>query len=136
MASRQKRKGEASFLNVDLDIEAPYDLAPLVSALGEQVFDLHTGPFHDRFATHLELAAQPENPEVAIQSFVRLLEQLPPDAKLLWNGATKRDFNIGIQGGNKPPVFECALLPQTLSSIARLGARVVVTVYPVHYVEP
>ena len=132
----QRREEEASFLNVDLDIEAPYDLAPLVSALRPQVFDLYTGALGDQFQTHLELNTDVtynlKDPDVAIQSFITLLEQLPHDVKLLWDGATKRDFNIGIQGGTKRPAFECALLPQTLASIARLGARVVITVYPVH----
>ena len=130
----QEREEEGSFLNVDLDIEAPYDLAPLVSALGPRVFDLYTGALRDGFQTHLELDADVtydlKDPDVAIQAFITLLEQLPPDAKLLWDGASKRDFNIGIQAGTKRPAFECALLPQTLGSIARLGARVVITVYP------
>ena len=129
----------ASFLNVDLDIEAPYDLAPLVAALGEQIFDLYTGAVDDRFEAHLELHStetfQRSNPEVVIQAFITLLDQLPPDARLLWDRATKRDFNIGLQSGKKPPVFECALLPETLASIARLGARVVLTLYPVNEVD-
>ena len=129
----------ASFLNVDLDIEAPYDLAPLVAALGEQIFDLYTGAVDDRFEAHLELHStetfQRWNPEVVIQAFITLLDQLPPDARLLWDRATKRDFNIGLQSGKKPPVFECALLPETLASISRLGARVVLTLYPVNEVD-
>ena len=73
----QRPEEEASFLNVDLDIEAPYDLAPLVAALGEQVFDLHTGPLGEDFQSHLELSGnpiQPKDAEVAIQGFVGLLD--------------------------------------------------------------
>lgn len=47
----------ASFLNVDLDIEAPYDLAPLVAALGEQIFDLYTGAVAPRTPQHRDLPA-------------------------------------------------------------------------------
>jgi hypothetical protein len=130
MADRSEEK--ASFLNVDLDIEAPYDLAPFVSALGEQVIDLHTGLVGEGFQAHLELSGEaimPRDAEGAIQGFLGLLARLTPDARRLWDGATKRDFNIGIQGGIKPPAFELALLPETLAAVGRLGARVVVTVY-------
>ena len=60
-----------------------------------------------------------------------MLDQLAPHTKRLWDGATKRDFNIGIQGGTRPRAFVFALLPQTLAAVAHLGARVVMTVYAV-----
>jgi hypothetical protein len=132
----QGPEAEASFRNVDLDVEAPYDLAPFVDALGEHVFDLHTGPLGTGFQAHLELSGEaimPKDAETAIQGFVALLTHLAPDAKRLWDGATKRDFNIGIQGGATPHAFETALLPQTLAAVAGLGARVVITVYAVDF---
>jgi hypothetical protein len=132
----QRPQVEACFLNVDLDIEAPYDLAPFVETLGDKVYDLHTGPLETGFQTHLELsgeAVQPEDAETAIQGFVNLLNHLTPDMKGLWDGATKRDFNIGIQAGTKPHAFEVSLLPQTLAAVAHLGARVVMTVYAVDF---
>jgi hypothetical protein len=132
----QGPEAEAAFLNVDLDVEAPYDLAPFVEALGERVFDLHTGPLGAGFQTHLELSGEaimPEDAETALQGFVALLTRLAPDAKRLWDGATKRDLNIGIQGGTKPHAFETVLLPETLAAVARLGARVLMTVYAVDF---
>jgi len=132
----QGPEAEASFRNVDLDVEAPYDLAPFVEALGEQVLDLHTGPLGAGFQTHLELSGEaimPKDAETAIEGFVALLTRLAPDAKRLWDGATKRDFNIGIQGGTKPHAFETALLPQTLAAVASLGARIVITMYAVDF---
>jgi len=129
-------EAEASFRNVDLDVEAPYDLAPFVETLGEQVLDLHTGPLGTGFQTHLELSGEaimPKDAETAIQGFLALLTRLTPDAKRLWDGATSRDFNIGIQGGTKPHAFVTALLPQTLAAVANLGARVVITVYAVDF---
>jgi hypothetical protein len=135
----QRSEEETCFLNVDLDVEAPYDLASFVEALGEKVFDLHTGPLEAGFQTHLELSGEAirhEDAEAAISGFVKLLTQLAPDTKRLWDGATKRDFNIGIQGGTKPHAFVFALLPQTLAAVAHLGARVVMTVYAVDLESP
>jgi hypothetical protein len=132
--NRSAEEAESRFLNVDLDIEAPYDLAPLVAALGAKVFDLHTGPVRDGFETHLELAGeciQPGSADLAIREFLRLLSHLAPNAKPLWERATRRDFNIGIQGGRTPHAFEVALPRDILVGVADLGARIVITVYAV-----
>jgi hypothetical protein len=132
--NRSPGEDESQFLNVDLDVEAPFDLAPFVAALGDDVFELHTGPARDGFETHLELAGesiQPGSADIAIRVFVRLLKQLAPDAKQLWDRATRRDFNIGIQGGLTPHAFEVALPRDVLAAVADLGARIVITVYAV-----
>jgi hypothetical protein len=135
MASKPPRVKEAtSFLNVDLDVEARDDLSVLVDALGPSVYDLHTGRVGRKYQTHLELASSPRrthNAEAVVARFVTLLLGLPPRARRLWNSATRRDFNIGIQGGTMPHAFEFALAPDTLQAVAKLGARVVVTIYAV-----
>lgn len=128
------------FLNVDLDIVAARDLLPLVHALAPNVFDLYTGRVGGRYETHLELAArgprQPKNAQATIDRFVNLLAGLPPRARRMWNNAIRRDFNIGIQGGTSPRAFELALEPATLKAVARLRARIVVTVYAVDTMYP
>jgi hypothetical protein len=132
--NRSPGADESQFLNVDLDIEAPFDLAPLVAALGDDVFALHTGPARDGYETHLELAGesiQPSSADFAIRVFARLLSQLAPEAKQLWDRAARRDFNIGIQGGLAPHAFEVALSRDVLAAVADLGARIVITVYAV-----
>jgi len=132
MKANKKRSDEATcFLNVDLDVSAPQDLTPFVQALGSKVFDLHTGPAGAGYQTHLELATQPESAERGIKGFVKVLSALPAPARSLWKKATQRDFNIGIQGGTEPRAFELALEPETLKSVERLGARIVVTIYAV-----
>ena len=133
----KKRRSEelTCFLNVDLDIAAAQDLAPLVRALGPRAFDLHTGPAGAGYQTHLELNSRgtekQRKADATIKRFVTLLAALPSREKRLWNHATQRDFNIGIQSGLEPRAFEFALRPETLKAVARLGARVVVTVYAV-----
>jgi len=132
MKRKSRKFDEATrFLNVDLDVVGPQDLTSFVRALGSKVFDLHTGPAGAGYQTHLELATQPKSAEAAIKSFVKLLSALPSPASRLWKGATRRDFNIGIQGGTMPRMFEVALQPETLRGVERLGARIVMTIYPV-----
>jgi hypothetical protein len=126
-----------TFLNVDLDIWAAYDLAPLVAALGTHVSEMFTGAVQveeGAYQTHLELATgerEPWNPDSAIQTFVRLIEELPPAARRLWDGANLRNFDIGIQSGVTPRAFQFSLLPETLAAVSRLKANVALTVYAV-----
>ncbi len=128
---------ETTFLNVDLDVWASYDLAPLVEALGPHVSDMFTGSAEvdeGAFQTHLELAIgerDPWNPDAAIQAFVRLIDGLSPAAKRLWDEANVRNFDVGIQGGLTPPAFQFSLRPDTLAAASRLGASIALTVYSV-----
>jgi hypothetical protein len=127
-----KRPEESSFLNVDLDVEAPFDLALLVEALGNRVSNLYTGPGTAGFETHLELSGDlvaPASADAAIRGFMTLLAALPSPARKLWDDATRREFNIGIQAGTTPHAFEVALDAATVADVARLGARIGITVY-------
>jgi hypothetical protein len=123
---------ESSFLNVDLDIEAPFDLAPLVEALGDNVSSMYTGAGAKGFETHLELSGDlvfSATAEVAIRGFVALLSALPSPVRKLWDGATLKEFNIGLRGGTTPRVLESALDAGTVADVARLGARIGITLY-------
>jgi hypothetical protein len=73
----------------------------------------------------------PWNPDAAIQIFVRLIEDLPPVAKRLWDEANLRNFDVGIQGGVTPRAFQFSLRPDTLAAVSRLKANVALTVYAV-----
>jgi hypothetical protein len=137
--AEQRAEEETRFLNVDLDVEASYDLEPFVGAMGEKVCDLYTGPCDGGFQTHLELSGgkiQPGDAEAAIRGFVELLSLLPPGARRLWDGARTRDFNIGIQAGVKPHAVEFSLPAPILAAVADLHARVVVTVYAAEAIMP
>lgn len=128
---------ETTFLNVDLDVWAAYDLAPLVEALGPHVTDLFTGPAEveeGAYQAHLELGEgerDPWNPDAAIQAFVRLIDALPPSTKRLWDEANRRTFDVGIQAGLTPRAYQCSLRPDTLAAVSRLNANVALTVYAV-----
>ena len=127
---------ETTFLNVDLDIWAAYDLAPLVEALGDHVSDMFTGAAQAEegaYQTHLELSIEerPGNPDAAIQAFAKLIDELPPAAKCLWDEANLRNFDIGIQGGVTPRAFQFSLHPDTLAAASRLKANIALTVYSV-----
>jgi hypothetical protein len=59
-----------------------------------------------------------------------MVEGLPPTARRRWNQASTRIFDIGIQAGLSPYAFEGVTLGEgTLRAIARIGGRVLLTVY-------
>ncbi len=118
-----------TFLNVDLDLFADEDLSPLLSALAPRTFSLHAETSATRSEVHLELDGEPASADSGIASFVRLVMELPPDARALWDRARRKELNIGIDAPETRGPFELALEPGTLAQAASVGARVVVTVY-------
>ena len=122
-------ENDTRFLNVDLDIYSRTSLAPLVSALGRTVVVLYVGTENRRHSAHLELARTVRTPDALIRRFVRLIERLPRDARRLWNGAQRREFNIGIQAGSRPHASEFRVSPDVIQAAARVGGAIVTTVY-------
>ena len=117
------------FLNVDLDIYAPFDLQPLVSSLGKKVIALFVGRERRSCTAHLELAGRAKSADSTIRGFCSLIQALPRAERQLWNRATRRDFSIGVQAGEQPNSSDFALEATTVQAAAQLGARIVLTVY-------
>jgi hypothetical protein len=67
--------------------------------------------------------------DALIVSLVQLVKSLPRAARLAWNQAYRRDFNIEILGGLKPRSYELILNPETLKSVSSVNARILVCIY-------
>lgn len=117
------------FLNVDFDIRARFDLRPLATAFGKNVVVLYTGHERGLYSAHLELARQPKNADAAIRDFAVLIHGLPRAHRKLWDAATTRDFNIGVQSVTKDKPYEIKLAVSTIRAVSSLSARIVVTIY-------
>jgi len=59
--------------------------------------------------------------------FVGLIESLPSAERELWNKATIRDFNIGVQAGSR--LIHEIILAAAPEGRVDVGARIVFTVY-------
>jgi hypothetical protein len=129
-ADRHGRGPLYRFSNVDLDVASRADLAPLVEALEPRAFCLNGSSFRRRgvnFAS-FELSRQPRNPDAAIRAFVSLIEALSPKARALWNRATKRDFNVGVEAADSCQQF--TVLAETAMLAGRVGGSITFSVYP------
>ena len=129
MERSQKHSSLTEFLNVDLDIYAPFDLQPLVDALGTRVMAMYVGRERRSYSAHLELAGPTNSANSTIRRFCALVQALPKRERNLWNRARRRDFSIGVQAGQQPNSSDFAVEAPTVQAVAQLGARIVLTVY-------
>jgi hypothetical protein len=122
---------DTAFLNVDLDIRSRTPLEPLVEAFGQKVIVLHVGRWGRRYGAHVEMAngGHQQDADRLVRRLVALVKKLPRSSRRLWKEAQSREFNVGIQAGLKPRVFELRFQPATLESVAAIGGRIVITVY-------
>jgi uncharacterized protein DUF6968 len=115
------------FLNVDLDVETDVNPAALVQALAPDAYSLERPP--GRASFELGLPVAPSTPDPLIREFVRLVKQLPPDAREIWERASRRVFDIGIQSRRRPFSETHSIAVETLRDAAEVGAEIAFTAY-------
>jgi hypothetical protein len=121
---------QTEFLNVDFDILSASPLESLARAFGSSVSVLYVGKEGDHFGAHFEIRkVYGKNAEQLVREFVALVKNLPSSARRLWDGATSRDFNVGVQGGFEPRMYETALSSAVLRLIAEVGGCLTFTVH-------
>jgi hypothetical protein len=118
-----------TFLNVDLDVASPQDLAPLAKALNARLFALHVGRIGRTYWARFELLRDPKTPDLAIRRLVAAIEALPRAARARWNRASRRDFSVGIQAADMPHSSEFVIGSETVAMVSRVGGRIVFTIY-------
>ena len=123
-------EGRTNFLNVDFEVLSRTPLDALVAALGRKVFVLYQGKWKPGYAAMFELATGWNWPDdCRITRFVKAVETLPRRERRLWDSATARRFDIGIEAGYTPHMFQLRLKPSTVEAVSRVGGEIVVSVY-------
>ncbi len=115
-----------NFINVDLDLNGSFDLAPLLAALGP-VHIIHT-PDESASFYILELDAVGLDFEATLGGFLDLIEQLDGAARRLWERCSLRKFNIGIQAGLDPSSTLYSISGPMALRVATAGVDVVISV--------
>ncbi len=89
------------FLNVDLELTAPFDLQPLADAFEPKASALYVGWRGRSFFATLELNIYRRNwnPDLAIREQCKCIRAMPLSARKLWKQVKTRDFSIGIGAG-------------------------------------
>src|SRR5437773_907049 len=119
-------KTPGQFLNVDLDVESRGDLGPLVAAIARGAFDLNNVRRRGRHRVTFELAREPSSADAAIRRFASLLDRLPAAGRSIWDGATRRDFDVGVAASSSTDPVMVELSSEAVRYVAALHGRVVV----------
>lgn len=130
-ATTELEQPASSFLNVDLDLRSRADLTPLVDRLEPKTVVLRAEKYRGIYVASFELLSfRASTPDGCIAGLAGLIEDLPPAARRLWNGASERVFDVGIQAGADRQAFKPKIKAATLERVAALRADIVVTIYP------
>ena len=119
----------AVYLNVDLEIRSQSNLMPLVDALRPRLFVLHAGRVRGAFFASFEISGLTLPPDMANRRLARVLSDLPPSVRSLWKRAHDRVYEIGLRKTAGRATFSLAFRPETVKRIARMNARVALTLY-------
>ncbi len=124
---------ETHYLNTDLDLVAPHDLASLADALAHRgLFTFHVLQHKGQssWSARFETEKPFREPDQNIAAMLTAIEALDGPSRNLWESCTIREFNIGYDCGDKPWAFNQQISAATLSRIAAAGAAIVITLYP------
>ncbi len=127
---------KTKFLNVDLDVISNSDLNPLVEAMGDKTIVLYVGRVKRHHEAHLELVGSPlpadrhpKSPGMLILRFCRLIQELPPQARRLWDAAKTRTLDIGIEAPGPKAYYWSSISSKTLKAASEINAQIAVTAY-------
>lgn len=126
------------FLNVDLEVGAPTRarLAPLVTALESNLFELFRGRIKTLYRAHFELSGCTRDASGTIHALAATIEALAPRARRAWNAAAVRDFNIGVELERGVKSIELAIDDAAVRRVSALGGRIVFTAYQAAAMKP
>jgi hypothetical protein len=126
----QRTESDHVYLNVDLEVRSRHDLTPLAAALQSRLEVLHAGRAPGSgFLASFEVPGLSLSPDVAITRLASALVALPRSARRLWRLANDRVFDIGLDAAAVTGSYPLTLREETVRTIARLNARVAVTLY-------
>ena len=118
------------FRNVDLDIESKSPLRSLARALGNKVSVMFSGRMNGNYCLFVETAGAERYQDWIINALCAVVEQLPANARRVWNAAHRKEFDLGYETrlvSQRANRF--AVRPSTLRRMASLGASLAVTIY-------
>ena len=127
------------YINTDLMLTAPVDLAPLAQAMApEDLPDVSISCLHDSQADgdlyHSVFEAfgpqgSYSTPDESIKALLDVVEQLPQALQPLWRACTKKTLDIGYNSGVTPGYVSHPIPIDTLLRMQSLGVDLCITVY-------
>jgi len=124
-ASSNERESNAfQFLNIDIDMRGGARLSRLASLLSDTLFVAHESDG----AVALNLRQSYSHLDAALSAVIGAIEIFETEARAIWDECREKCFNIGVKCGSEHS-FVLDIDPHYVSRIAKLGARIQVTMY-------
>lgn len=126
----------ATFLNVDLEIEAPHPLDYLCCELvGGGAHRLYSGESKGGYLASVEVDGgtndgSKADPNTLITKFCDIIDGFDERARADWSGAHSKTFDLGYEADAEPGSFHSELRNDLVRRIASLGADIRITLYP------
>ena len=129
----------ARFVGAQLEIESPRPLGYVLDAFsGWEVVSFDYRESKRGFSVAFEYtgAGASTDPDAQIDVFCNVVENLKEQPRAIWDGACRKTFNLGYEIDSTASCFRSELKPQTVDRIAKLGASVLVSIYPARPPDP
>ena len=129
----------ARFVSAQLEIESPRPLGYVLQAFsGTEVvaFDYRETKRGLSAAFEFTGAGASTDPDAQIVAFCDTVEHFEDQPKAIWDGAYRKTFNLGYEIDPTESCFRSELKPETVQRIAKLGASVLVSIYPAQPADP
>lgn len=123
----------ATYLNIELEVRASYDLKELCAALGPTfVANYCDSPEPSKFFLSGSIVlpdTSDREPDCTAVGLCHLVEHLSCEARKLWDEANDRVFDIGLDANLDRRCIVDLLASETLARMAKIGVRLAVSVY-------
>lgn len=133
---------EIRFLNLDIVIHSQEDLTLLNNELKDRVLILHNGLIEGENGEYYLLSFEADldtdilnASEVLTLNLCKIINNLSPSSRRLWNQCDRKVFDYGYESGLQPSSFSTELSSKAIAQIASLEASIVTTIYP-YQAEP
>ena len=129
----------ARFVSAQLEIESPRPLGYVLEAFsGEEIVSFDYRESKRGFSVAFEHigAGASTDPDAQIDMLCNVIENLNEHPRATWDGAYRKTFNLGYEIDSTESCFRSELKPQTVDRIAKLGASVLVSIYPARPPDP
>jgi hypothetical protein len=122
---------EARYLNVDLVVEADFDLSPIIAMLKGKVLFLwdKTSPELSTFGVESNLTDS-ESPEEDIVELLQILEKLPDEQKKMLSASKKKVIDIGFECGTIDTAIDMEISVDSIHRMSKFGCLINIRLYP------
>jgi len=122
---------KVGYLNIDLLITSKEKLTPIIEQFGEDVVVLYDGEWGSHYRASFEIAGSHAAANEDILYFCSLIKGLTGEAKIQWENALSKEFDIGFESGAAPESYSTDIKSQVVAAVAAAGASLTITIYPI-----